>query len=501
MNKIINLLSVFCFIALFSTSCEKEPIIELSQSSLSFSDKGGIQTISLTANKSWSAIVTNGDWCIISPLKGDIGNNEIQIQTLENQSFSQREVIIKFIIGEFTKNLIIKQQKNEALFLNPNVIKVSGKGQLVNLEVKSNINYEVYIPDTIKWIKTVGSKSLITEKYVFDIGINTQSKTRKGVVLFKRKESSTIDTLYIQQDSIRNYSSKGTANSYFVPLNNLGKISISNKGNDNNQKLLINSETKFKVLWEDNKSKLGGSIIKDINIIDEHLYFQTTDNPGNVLIAILNNGEIIWSWHLCINSDAELINSFQSLSRLGFMDRNLGAINKWDPGLHYQWGRKDPLLIGKFTVDSIANNIEQSIKNPTVFYTPDGYKNYYDASSWYLDMTLNLWSTNKTIYDPCPYGYITPSINKWNVPDGIVGWNNKYFVFDNSNAFYPANSMLSHSYGQVWDNHGSYWSNSGQYSYPFRWRGAWGQNTNGNVDLYGSTFGYYVRCVRYEKEN
>ena len=70
MDKIINLLSVFCFIALFAISCEKEPIIELSQSSFSFSDQGSSQTISFSTNKDWSASVSGGSWCTISPASG-----------------------------------------------------------------------------------------------------------------------------------------------------------------------------------------------------------------------------------------------------------------------------------------------------------------------------------------------------------------------------------------------------------------------------------------------
>lgn len=81
---------------------------------------------------------------------------------------------------------------------------------------------------------------------------------------------------------------------------------------------------------------------------------------GNAVVAYKLNGEIKWSWHVWVTDDPTdgMVyehgletdkdgNDFE----VKFMDRNLGALNNsflgndWHRvnGLHYQWGRKDPI--------------------------------------------------------------------------------------------------------------------------------------------------------------
>lgn len=163
---------------------------------------------------------------------------------------------------------------------------------------------------------------------------------------------------------------------------------------------------------------------------------------GNAVIAAYDGpydsdgkptGNILWSWHIWVPDGDVVSNNVTDATIFGskpIMDRNLGALvaapadaaaTVESYGLLYQWGRKDPFPGNKGVttkgaaavsgVEMISQDgtltIEQSIKNPTVFARSAEGKDWVTSG----DNDNSLWTTTKTIYDPCPPGYIVPNRN------------------------------------------------------------------------------------------
>ena len=128
MNKIIILLSFFCFIALIAISCEKEPILEVSQSSFTISDQGSSQTISFSTNKDWSASVSGGTWCTISPASGSSEVKSITVSVTANDTYDDRSATITIKAEELTKVITISQPKNKAILLTKDRYEVGPAG-------------------------------------------------------------------------------------------------------------------------------------------------------------------------------------------------------------------------------------------------------------------------------------------------------------------------------------------------------------------------------------
>jgi hypothetical protein len=154
------------------------------------------------------------------------------------------------------------------------------------------------------------------------------------------------------------------------------------------------------------------------------------------------------------------------------MDRNLGAITKTPnlvttQGMLYQWGRKDPfpgsrstsavaeptlytesgntqviaLTIG--TGNPIYGNLDVAVANPLGFCVsplPDG-RDWYSANLSITPGNANLWSTSKTVYDPCPPGWRVADAS---IFDGVVYteflWDSdqRGCVAPDYGGFYPA---------------------------------------------------------------
>lgn len=192
---------------------------------------------------------------------------------------------------------------------------------------------------------------------------------------------------------------------------------------------------------------------------------KTNLQQGNAVIAARNSsGTVMWSWHLWI-TDATLTSPYND-----FLTQNLGWVSSSDSynhypartvllritqtnplsdadsvvltvnqveadvdngpsgsGLYYQWGRKDPFRASVITEDncelistSQRARLYHAIQNPStpILYYVSNY-NGNDRYDWTSDHYNVLWNSRystqqtttpveKSVYDPCPYGFRVP---------------------------------------------------------------------------------------------
>jgi uncharacterized protein (TIGR02145 family) len=253
----------------------------------------------------------------------------------------------------------------------------------------------------------------------------------------------------------------------------------------------------------------------------------------------------VWSYHIWVSdytpddpdgtNNATYTNTYNTNnngSHFVFMDRNLGATkagtgNGFGTGLFYQWGRKDPFpstrdpganqLVGgtgTFTATAISSTtgtIVYTIQHPGEFITSE-YEYHYD---WYWDAPNNkLWGypsvTAKTIYDPCPAGWLVPKFgrenynntNPWHglVKDNGGTWNSGW-TWD-SNAKYPVAGRIEGNSNQVGKNVysgtiGFYWSASPETDKGYEAACLYFNSTLVKTKQdYGKANGHSIRCVQ-----
>lgn len=195
------------------------------------------------------------------------------------------------------------------------------------------------------------------------------------------------------------------------------------------------------VLWETDNSNTAvsvGDIIESAsyNAMFDYVVFSTPDvfKEGNALIAAKDSGgNILWSWHIWCTDTPEDITLSYGGQTTTFMDRNLGALSatKGDGlithGLYYFWGRKDPFYINTSNSTNIFARVQGTISLPTATYqdASKGTVDYIAAhpteiisagnnliSPWFAEVPATAWWLNsKTVYDPCPPGYVTYNNN------------------------------------------------------------------------------------------
>jgi len=316
-----------------------------------------------------------------------------------------------------------------------------GENGSVSVHIVSNIVPEVKPVD--EWIHLVDVKA---QAYTITLSLddNKTGEVRTGTVNILKKDTDIIiQTLTIGQlaaeieEGPANLSKKESANSYLVYAAGEYKFKAV-KGNSTES---VGTVAKAEILWESDNTTTApaaNAIIASVKVDGEFIVFSTPEIlvPGNALIAAKDEaGTILWSWHIWI-PETEIVNgTWGDAVSVPMMDRNLGALipaatdavpDGKSIGLFYQWGRKDPFP-GTASVsasDPIATNgtisltsekqnytPEESVAIPTVYIVTGSDNN----KTWMVGteaVNLTLWGAEKTVYDPCPPGYVVATWDK-----------------------------------------------------------------------------------------
>lgn len=203
------------------------------------------------------------------------------------------------------------------------------------------------------------------------------------------------------------------------------------------------------LLWE---SEQG--LVTQVELIYGYVRFKADPEHknGNAVIAVYDSQRrVIWSWHIWITDEPKDVTYTVNGQSIVLLDRNLGATAAESDselletyGLYYQWGRKDPSMGPKVTpylpqstetatyydyygdpwnytgVVTLARpTVRDGVENPMYLMMPSDFSMTTYQYDWLYTNIDNLWGDydhstgvnyrrQKTIYDPCPFGYMVP---------------------------------------------------------------------------------------------
>ena len=211
-------------------------------------------------------------------------------------------------------------------------------------------------------------------------------------------------------------------------------------------------------------------------------------------------GTVVWTWHIWITNDVrDTTYYFQNGGNRQFLDRNIGATTAEiaDPwinsfGFVYQWGRKDPFIGGdghsnesastasvlsitknnmivntgsEWKVNPSAATASFATQNPMTFICNNTASDNLNVPLDWLsgNNDPSRWAdANKTVNDPCPYGYKVPSqadLGALYLPDNASWyfksaslWHWEYFHNNIKRGVWPAAGMRQ---GRSYDGGGA----------------------------------------------
>ena len=84
-------------------------LADKSQSTLEFDAGASTQTVRFSTTQAWSAEVSSGDWCTVSPASGSAGNGSITVSVSENTEEAERSATVSLKAGEASLDLEVTQ--------------------------------------------------------------------------------------------------------------------------------------------------------------------------------------------------------------------------------------------------------------------------------------------------------------------------------------------------------------------------------------------------------
>lgn len=164
--------------------------------------------ITVTANKSWTSTInyndSQKDWCEYHPASMDITNDmsmstftNVRLMIAQNTSGEERSATITITTGDISKSFTIKQKQNDVISLSTDLIKSNSNGGNYQIEVTSNIDYDVQIPTEHQdWVKFSNrTKAISTNNIEFTIAPNLNYDKRECDIYIIPKNGIVTESL------------------------------------------------------------------------------------------------------------------------------------------------------------------------------------------------------------------------------------------------------------------------------------------------------------------
>ena len=304
----------------------------------------------------------------------------------------------------------------------PSVTIVGGSSELTLTDINVTLNASkaadfYFVVPAGSFEKGFTARLTDTNGNIYNLATDVDNTVRRSTVLSMPEVSVTAPV------TATDLSAAATANCYIIDSATEGEYCFfcGAKGNAGLNATGANAITvaSASVLWETFNTDVApkeNEIISGVTVRDNKIYFHHSGKAGNSIIAGRDaSGNIVWSWHIwCVSTPVKALGPLPSGAYV--LDRSLGCLS--DGAVRpfaYQWGRKDPFVLSvssstssalcsvrgavREVVTRQAVGIDDAVRNPTTFFAQSSY------NSWLNTIDDGLWSTAKTIYDPCPAGY------------------------------------------------------------------------------------------------
>lgn len=164
--------------------------------------EGGIINVEVNSNVDYAFEIPEQyrDW-IISESSGTraMSSKTLSFRIAESKEYDKREGKIVFTSDKLTEMVKIYQAGSSILVLSKNEYTLGSEGGTVSIDVSSNFEYEIDLPD-VGWIKIANqTRSVSSHTLVFLVSENTTYNDREVVIVFKDARSDKRESVTIRQ--------------------------------------------------------------------------------------------------------------------------------------------------------------------------------------------------------------------------------------------------------------------------------------------------------------
>ena len=164
--------------------------------------KGGELTVEVQSNISYDIVIDEDcqSWISEVPQSKALNTYTHTFSVASNQDTTKREGRIE-IIGSNgkTETVNIYQAQKDELVLSKSEETVPAKGGEVRVQLRSNVDYEVIVPEDVDWVEQLQSDK--ADELVFSVKPNSETSTREAEITVKDRNSELSQIFTIVQTS------------------------------------------------------------------------------------------------------------------------------------------------------------------------------------------------------------------------------------------------------------------------------------------------------------
>lgn len=183
-------------------------VLLLSRNECTISDAGGSVSVDVKSNVEYGVQMPDVAWITDSSHSHGRGMSshtlEYIVEPNENYDNRSAEIIFYDLNSELKDTLKVVQTQKNAIIISKKEFELNYKEQSFEIELLANVEFNVVVADSAKeWINHIETRSLDSQKLTFNVKENDTFKNRNGNIYIWNKESSLIDTIKINQSTLR----------------------------------------------------------------------------------------------------------------------------------------------------------------------------------------------------------------------------------------------------------------------------------------------------------
>ncbi len=222
--KLKLLLPLLAFLLAWTACDDKEtvapPHLTVAKKTFTFAAAGKTDQTRIETNvEDWSAVVEPdaSSWLTVKKEESALTGASLSIIASANDDSDARkgEIVIK--ANSLTETIVVEQMGQAPAILvaseqfsGQRQFSINFHGEEVGLEVTSNIDYEILIPEGASWIKLKENPGvraqMVKEEYAFEIALNPSSVDRSAVITIKQKHANLKQEVTVTQKGKSDYS-------------------------------------------------------------------------------------------------------------------------------------------------------------------------------------------------------------------------------------------------------------------------------------------------------
>lgn len=210
-------LIVMLLIATLGACSDKDesvtPFLTIDNKILNFSSEATSKDIDIkTSVEQWQASIEGSASSWLSTSRQ---GSKLKISLTENTNQDSRKGTINVTAGTLSETIEIEQMGiAPAILLGSEIYTVKADGESINIEITSNIEYEIIVPSDVDWIVEAKGKTtrseMVTTNYVYDVKWNTESAERQAEITIKQKDGDLSKKVLVMQKAQDGYAGGNT---------------------------------------------------------------------------------------------------------------------------------------------------------------------------------------------------------------------------------------------------------------------------------------------------